>query len=151
MTVEFDFKKSPAYRVATIAWTGPWNEKKIQSQFGKVQKWAKAHGYRTGRWIFREPGERRWEVGIEVRGAAVHSHPPIRLRTLPATRVASAVFDPDVVAPYVIYHGLSDWLRWRKKDGKIRSVRSTREIYPGDPWTDQKAWARTEIQFLVRP
>ena len=55
MTVEFEFKKSPAYRVAYIAWTGPWNEQKIRSQFARVEKWAKDHGYSTGRWVFREP------------------------------------------------------------------------------------------------
>jgi effector-binding domain-containing protein len=151
MTVEFDFKKSPPIRVASIAWTGPWNEKKIQSQFGKVQKWAEDHQVKTGRWVFREPGERKWEVGIEVRGSSVHSHPPVRLKTLAAGRVAFCVFDPDVVAPSVIYHGLNDWLRWRKKDRKITSVGSTREVYPGDPWTDKSAWAKTEIQYLVRP
>ncbi|MGA8663692.1 MAG: GyrI-like domain-containing protein [Thermoplasmata archaeon] len=151
MTVEFEFKKSPAYRVAYIAWTGPWNEQKIRSQFARVEKWAKDHGYSTGRWVFREPGERKWETGIEVRGAQVHSHPPIRLKSLPATRVARAVFDPDVVAPNVIYHGLNDWLRWRKKEGKIRSVVSTREVYTADPWKDKTACARTEVQFVVRP
>ena len=151
MTVEFEFKKAPAYRVAYLAWSGPWNEKKIRAQFAKVDKWAKDHGLKTGRWIFREPGERKWEVGIEVRGASAHRHPPVRTKTLPATRVAFSVFDPDVVAPNVIYHGLNDWLRWRKKDGKIRSVVSTREVYSGDPWSSKSVWSKTEVQFAVRP
>lgn len=151
MTVGFDFKKSPALRIAYVTWKGPWNEKKIRSQFGRVLKWAKLHGYRTGRWVFREPGDRKWEVGIEVRGGSVHGHPPIRVKTLPPTRVAFSVFDPEVVEPYVIYHGLVDWLHWRKKEHKIRSVGSYREVYPGDPWTERASWSKTEVQFLVRP
>ena len=151
MTVEFEFKKSPAYRVAYVSWKGPWSDAKIHAQFRKVEKWAKDHGYPTGRWIFREPGERTWETGIEVRGASVHSHPPIRLKTLAAGRVARVVFDPKVVSPEVVYHGLNDWLRWRKKDGKIRSVVSYREVYLGDPWADPKALAKTEVQLVVRP
>jgi len=151
MTVEFEIKKSPAYRVAYLTWKGPWSDQKIQGKFGQIQKWARAHGYRTGRWIFREPANRTWEVGIEVRGAAVRGHPPIRLKTLPAGRVASSVFNPDEVEAYVIYHGLTDWLRWRKKEGKIRSVVSYREVYGGDPWKDKAVYAKTEIQFVVRP
>jgi effector-binding domain-containing protein len=151
MTVDFAFKKSPALRVAYVAWTGPWNERRIRSEFGRVQAWARSRGYRTGRWVFREPGARRWEAGIEVRGASVRSSPPVRVKTLPAARVAFAVFDPEVVSPPVIYHGLNDWLRWRKKEKKIRSVASSREVYSGDPWTQKAAWAKTEVQFVVRP
>jgi effector-binding domain-containing protein len=151
MTVEFEFKKSPAYRVAYLAWTGPWNEKKIRAQFAKVEGWAKQNGYRTGKWVFREPGERRWETGIEVLGASVRGDASIRVKTLAATRVAFSVFDPEVVEPYVIYHGLIDWLRWRKKDRKIRSVVGNREVYSGNPWTQKAAWSKTEVQFVVRP
>jgi effector-binding domain-containing protein len=151
MTVEFAFKKVPAIRVATLAWSGPWNEGKIRSQFGKVAAWAKAHGYRTGRWVFREPGDRRWEVGIELRGGSPRGSAPVRLKTLPATRVAFCVFDPDAVEAYVVYHGLNDWLRWRKKERKIRSVADSREVYSGDPWASASVWSRTEVQFVVRP
>ena len=40
--------------------------------------------------------------------------------------------------------------RWRRKDKEIRRVLSSREVYSGNPWTDPKAWAKTEVQFLVR-
>jgi effector-binding domain-containing protein len=151
MVVDFAFKRAPAYRVACIGWKGPWDDKRIRAEFARLAKWAKEHGYRPGRWFFREPGTRRWEVGIEVHGAKIHAHPPVRLRTLPAARVASVVFDPEAVSPRVVYHGLVDWLRWRRKEGKIRSVGTTREVYSGNPYTDPKAWAKTEVQFLVRP
>ena len=149
MVVEFKIKRSPSYRVATLSWKGPWNERKIRAQFARVEKWARARGLRTGRWIFREPGTRAWEVGIEIRGSA-GSEGGVRVRTFPACSVASVVFDPDVVSPAVVYHGVTDWLRWRKRDRTIRSVGAYRELYDRDPWRDPKAWARTEVQVVVR-
>jgi effector-binding domain-containing protein len=149
MTVDFAFARAPRIRVAAITWKGPWNEAKVRSQFRRVSAWAKQHGVRTGRWIFRHPGGTRWEASIEVKGP-VRSSAPVRLKTLPATTVARVVFDPDVVAPRVIYHGLSDWLRWRRREHQIRTVVSSREIYSGDPWKVARAWARTEVQFVVR-
>jgi effector-binding domain-containing protein len=150
MVVEFAFKKTPAYRVAYVAWKGPWKDSKIRRNFERVAKWAQSRGYKPGAWVFREPGERRWETGVVV-GARAKSEGDIRIRTLPAARVASVVFDPDVVSPAVIYHGLTDWLRWRKKDKKIRRVVSYREVYLGNPWSDKKALAHTDVQFVVRP
>lgn len=150
MTVEFSLRRSPAYRVASISWKGPWNERKIRANFDRVAAWAKSNRLRTGKWIFREPGERAWEVAIEIRGKARPAK-GIRLRTYPATRVASVTFDPEVVSPAVIYHGVTDWLRWRRKDKTIRSVGGYREVYDGDPWRDRRAWARTNIQVAVRP
>lgn len=149
MVVDFKIKRSPAYRVASITWKGPWNEARIRAQFGRIDRWAKRHGLRTGRWVFREPGTRTWEVAIEVRGE-VSAEDPIRLRTFPACSVASVVFDPKVVSPAVVYHGVTDWLRWRKRDKTIRSVGSYRELYDRDPWRDAKAWAHTEVQVVVR-
>jgi effector-binding domain-containing protein len=149
MTVDFAWGRSPRLNVASLAWTGPWSEKKIRAQFARLERWARQHHLRTGRWVFREPGERRWEVAIELRGRARGSD-GVRTKTLPAATVARVVFDPEVVSPRLVYHGLSDWLRWRRKDKEIRSVVSTREIYSGNPWTNPKAWARTEVQFVVR-
>jgi hypothetical protein len=64
--------------------------------------------------------------------------------------VASVVYDPKVIEPRVVYHGLTDWLRWRRKEGEIRSVGDYREVYTADPWTDAKAYAHTEVQIVVR-
>jgi DNA gyrase inhibitor GyrI len=149
VVVDFKFKRSPSYRVAVLSWKGPWNERRIRSQFDRIASWARKSGLRTGKWIFREPGSRAWEVAIEVRGTA-RSEGPIRVRTVPATTVASVVFDPNVVSPAVVYHGVTDWLRWRKRDKTIRSVGTYREVYIGDPWRDPKAWAHTDVQVVVR-
>ena len=149
MTVDFVLKKAPAIRLATIRWKGPYSERQIRQRFEEVERWVRAHGGRPGRWVFREPGTRVWDVGIEV-AAKIRSTGRVKVRTVAAASVASVVFDPDVVSPRLVYHGLSDWLRWRKKEKEIRSVVSTREIYPGNPWKDPKAWARTEVQFVVR-
>ena len=64
--------------------------------------------------------------------------------------MARIVFDPDMVEPRVVYHGLSDFLRWRKREGEIRAIGDYREVYPGDPWKDRHALAHTEIQTVVR-
>ena len=149
MTVDFAWGKVPRLKVAAIAWKGPWNEKKIRAQFERIERWARARKVRTGRYVFREPGDRSWEAAIEVRGR-VRGSDGVRTRTLPAATVARVVFDPEVVSARLVYHGLNDWLRWRRKEKEIRSVGSSREIYTGNPWTDRKAWARTEVQFVVR-
>jgi effector-binding domain-containing protein len=149
MVVDFRMKRVPALRVATVSWKGPWSERKIRSQFARVASWAHRKGLRTGRWIFREPGTRAWQVGIEVRGPA-RSDATVRVRTFPASTVACVVFDPDVVSPAVVYHGITDWLRWRKKDKTIRAVGQYREVYTGDPWRNPRVWAATEIQVVVR-
>jgi len=149
MTVDFVLKKSPALRVAAIRWKVPYRESEIRKRFAEVEKWARQHRARTGRWVFREPGSDTWDVAIEVRGPA-RSEGRVRLHTIPACTVGSVTFDPEVVSPRVVYHGLSDWLRWRKKEKKVGSVRSTRELYLGDPWKDPKAWSHTEVQFVVR-
>ena len=149
MTVDFVLKRTPGLRVASIRWTGSYSEAEIRKRFAAVEKWAKAHHLRTGRWVFREPRERQWSVGIEVRGAA-RSEGRVRVRSFPACTVASVTFDPEVVSPQVVYHGLMDWLRWRRKEKKVKSVVSTREIYLGNPWTDARAWSKTEVQFVVR-
>ena len=149
MVVDFKFKKAPTYRLATFAWTGPWKDARIRSEFEKLAAWAARRGLRTGRWVFLEPSQRRFVVGIEVKGTK-RGEGPIHLRTLPAARVASVVFDPAVVSPRVVYHGLSDWLRWRRKDGEIKGVGSYREVYDGNPWTNARAWARTDVQMVVR-
>lgn len=150
MTVDFKFRRAPAYRVASVSWKGPWSDARIRAKFYSLVRWARAHGLRTGKWLFLEPSERSFVVGIEIRGKA-KSDGAVRIRTYPSARVASIVFDPDVVSPAVVYHGVNDWLRWRKKDRKIRSVGQYREVYSGDPWKDKKAFARTEVQIVVRP
>ena len=149
MAVDFELQRAPAYRVATLRWKGPWSDVGVHRKFLEVAAWARRHGLRTGRWIFREPAERSFEVAIEILGKA-KSDRSIRIRTFRASAVARVVFDPKVIEPRVVYHGLADWLRWRRKEGAIRSVGDYREVYVGDPWADPKAYARTEVQYTVR-
>ena len=151
MVVDFILKRAPAYRVASVRFEGTYSEKRIRSEFQGIARWAKAKGLRTGHWFFLEDGSGpryRFEVAIEVRGAA-KSEGNVRIRTFPAAPIASVTFNPDEIAAHVVYHGLNDWLRWRKKDKTIKRARTWREVYTGNPWTDAKAWAHTEIQVVV--
>ncbi|MCI4335692.1 MAG: GyrI-like domain-containing protein [Thermoplasmata archaeon] len=149
MTVDFVFRKVPSYRVISYSWKGPWNDSRIRKEFENLAAWATSHQLRSSHWIFMEPGDKKWTVAVEVAGK-VRGDRRVRVRTLPAGRVASVTFDPEVVSPRVVYHGLNDWLRWRRKDGDIRIVGASREVYPGNPWKDPKAWAHTEVQFTVK-
>jgi len=149
MTVDFSIKNAPKYRVATVEWSGKWSDTSIRSHFERLERSTKDEGLKTGKWIFRELSDNRFEACIEVKGDA-KSNDKFRIRTLPSVPVASVAFDPDEVSPRVVYHGLNDWTRWRKKDGEIKGVRQAREVYGGNPWKDKSAWARTEVQFVVR-
>lgn len=151
MTVDFAMKRAPACRVASVRFTGPYKETRIRSEWEEIARWAKARGLHMGKWFFSEEGEGpryKFEVAIEVKGKAKSSG-NVRLRTFPATAIASVTFDPDEVSARVIYHGLNDWLRWQKKDKTIKRARTWREVYTGNPWKDSKAWSRTEIQVAV--
>lgn len=147
--VDFEFKRIPKIRVAAIERKGRWVEDNLKSEFKELSRWAKSEGVKTGRWIFSWRGERKFEAGLELKGRATPKG-RIKLKTLPATMVARVVFDPSKVSPRVIYHGLSDWVKWRKKSKEISGVSYQREVYAGDPWSNAKAWAKTEVQFLVR-
>ncbi|HZY69376.1 MAG TPA: GyrI-like domain-containing protein [Thermoplasmata archaeon] len=149
MTVDFSWKNAPSYRVAAIVRVGPWKEDNLRPEFGELSRWAARQGLRTGRWIFFERNHHRWEACLEVKGRG-REEGRIRLKTLPPARAASILFDPEQVSSRIVYHGLIDWTRQRKRDGTIKAVTQIREIYPGDPWKDPKAWSRCEVQFLVR-
>ena len=68
MVVDFRFKKESQLRVAFVEWKGPWQEGRIRREFESLAKWLRAHGARTGRWVFMEPAERRFRAAIEVKG-----------------------------------------------------------------------------------
>jgi DNA gyrase inhibitor GyrI len=149
MVVDFALKQAPRFRVASIVRIGPWKADNLRTEFGELVRWAAKQQVRTGRWIFLERESHRWEACLEIKGQA-KAEGRVRLKTLPPTWVARVIFDPDQVSSRVVYHGLSDWTRWRRKDGEIKSVASVREIYTGDPWKDKEAWASCEVQFVVR-
>lgn len=158
MVVDFEFKQDPAVTVAAIGYVGPFKENHLRKEFKELGSWAKGNGVRTGKWIFREidgpysrrpDNRRRWEACLEIRGKA-KGRGRIRIKKLPATTVARVVFDPEKVSARLVYHGLNDWLRWRKKDRTIKAIGPSREVYAGDPWTNARAWSHAEVQFLVR-
>ncbi len=149
MVVDFVLKRVRGYRVGSITRIGAWKEDNLRSEFRELTRWARRQGVRTGDWIFLGRDHHRWEACLEIKGAA-RPEGRVRLKTLPATDVAAVVFDPEQLSSRVVYHGLHDWTRWRRKDRQIRAVTSTREVYSGDPWNDKKAWAHCEVQFLVR-
>jgi len=149
-TVDFVLKRVARVRVASIVRIGPWFEENLRAEFRELVRWAAEQKVRRGRWIFFHHGGHRWEACLEYFGPAT-ADGRVQLKTLPAGRVASVTFDPDAVSSRVVYHGLSDWTRERRRDGQIRSVGGSRELYAGDPWSDRAAWKRCEVQFLVRP
>ena len=149
MTVDFAMGKAPAYRVAVLRAKGAWSPNICRAEFRKLVAWAKSNRLKTGKWIVRSDDDMKFEACLEVRGAA-KPEGGIRMRTFRASPVARVTFDPNVVSPRVVYHGLNDFVRWRKKDGEIKGVGGSREVYDGDPWTNKSAWSHTTIEYLVR-
>ncbi|MDE1821931.1 MAG: hypothetical protein KGJ23_12110 [Euryarchaeota archaeon] len=149
MVVDFVLSRSPSYRVASIVRVGPWKEDNLRTEFEELEHWAERQGVRRGRYVFLERGGNRWEACLEYRGRA-RAEGRVRLKTLPPAHVAKVAFDPEKLSSRIVYHGLSDWVRWRKKYGEIKSVEWPREVYPGNPWKDKRAWADCEVQFVVR-
>ena len=156
MVVDFEMRKAPEYRLATRTLRGSWpGDKVLRSEFEKVSAWAKEKGIKTGKWFFREFGEDdtkgRWEVGVEVRcKGPTRGGKGISMITLPSCTVAAVTFNPDLVSPRVIYHGLTDWLRQRKKTGEYKVAGPYREVYLGNPWSSRQAWAHTQVQIPVK-
>jgi effector-binding domain-containing protein len=158
MVVDFVIRKVPGIKLATSTMKGPWpGDKALRAEFEKVSEWAKAKGLKTGKWVFREfgeydkPAEMRYEAGIELRTRGpVRGGKGMAVKSLPSSTVASVTFDPDAISPSVIYHGISDYLRWRKKEGKYREAGPYMEVYLGNPWTSKRAWAHTQVQVPVR-
>jgi hypothetical protein len=149
MVVDFEIKRTPGFRAVTTRWTGAWSDRRIRSEFEKLDRWCRERRLRTGNWYFYEPAERRWMVAIEVKGKA-RGEGATHIRSFPACDVAQVTFNPEEVSPRVIYHGLNDWIRWRRKDKTIRSVGAYRETYRGNPWKDRKAWGATTVQVVVK-
>lgn len=147
--IDFVLKSTPSYHVASIVRKGPYVENNLRPEFRELTQWARKQRVPTAHWIFLERDHDLWEACLEIKGKA-RPEGRIRLRTLQSTDVASVVFNPDFLADRVVYHGLSEWTRLRRKFGEIKAVTGVREIYTGDPWTDKNAWARCEVQFLVR-
>ena len=152
MKIDFVFKRAPAYRIAFLPPTTKYSDSGVRSQFERIAEWARARHYRTGKWIFvylTKPHHGRFQVAIEVKGR-VRGDGKIGTRLIRASKVGSVTFDPDLVAPRVVYFGITDWLRWERSEKNIRSILGYRELYDGNPWTDRKAWSKTTLEVEVR-
>lgn len=150
MTVDFEIRRERAFAAATVSWKGPWSDRRVRQELEGVAAWARAHRLRIGRWILVEKGERSFQAAVEVRGKARGSG-RVRVRRFPATRVVCVEFDPEALSARVVYHGLNDFLKWRRKDRTFRSVGDYREVYSDNPWTNRKAWSKICVEAVVRP
>ncbi len=154
MTVDFAVKRVSGCTVASLSRVGPWKEDNLREEFNRLVRWARKRRVRTGRWFFYEhdgpgAGRRRWEACLEIKGKT-EPEGRIRVKKLPAETVAHIVFDPKLVSARVIYHGLSDWIRWRLRYREFKGTGATREVYDGNPWTDRHAWAKADVQVIIR-
>ncbi len=153
MLVDFVVKRTPAYNVASIKRIGPWRNDMWRKELSQLEKWARKRKLRTGKYLLYEldgaGNRRRWETCIEIKGKA-KSEGRVKVKKIPAETVVSVRFNPDKVSPRLVYHGLTDWLKWRLKDKTFKKIGASREVYSGNPWKKPWAWARAEIQVLVK-
>jgi effector-binding domain-containing protein len=152
MVVDFKVKRTPAYLVASIKRVGPWREDVWKKELSEIEKWAKKNRVRTGKVLLYELGggkNRTWETCVEI-SRKIKSEGKIKVKKLEAETVASVHFNPKKVSPRLVYHGLSDWLTWRLKDKTFKKRGASREVYFGNPWKKAYAWARAEVQVLVK-
>lgn len=152
MVVGIRTKKEPSYTVVSLTY-GPYKgEDMLRSEFEELAKWAKKRRLRTGKWFFFEVDgpdtpdkKRRWEACLEI-NRKVRTGGRFIIKKLPAQTVAYVRFNPDEVSPELAYFGIQGWLDWKKKEGKYEDAGAWREVYPDNPWTNGRAWARTEVQ-----
>lgn len=158
--VDIVLKRDASHSVIVKGKVGPYSgDNHLRPEFRELIRWAKKNKVRTGKWIFLEldgpdtPSSRRhWEACIEVDGKVekkLVSANEISFKIIPPQLVASVTFDPDKFSGRLVYHGLECWLDWRTKFHELKEAGPTREVYIGDPWTNAKAWANTEVQVPV--
>jgi DNA gyrase inhibitor GyrI len=156
VTVDIVVKQTPSYEVACLARVGAEGPDPLRREFSELVRWAKKQKIKTGRWIFcffeggsrrRAPSRFRFEACLEIMGKAKPDG-KIKVKKLPGLTVASVKFNPDHVAPRLVYNGVYGWIR--ENEIYKESAAFSREIYFGNPWTNPWAWARTEIQVPVK-
>jgi len=152
LAVDIVIKQTPSYKVASLEKVGAEGSEPLRREFSELVKWAKKNKVKTGRWIFnffeagRTPDRYRFEACLQIKGNP-KPEGKIKIKTLPRLTVASVKFNPDHVAPRLVYNGVYGWLD-ENETYKV-SGSFSREIYFGNPWTNAWAWARTEIQVPV--
>jgi len=133
---------------------GSYDRNMLRSEFSQLVKWAKKRKLGTGKWILYfidEPGgsrpmnRLRSEACLQIKGRA-KSEGKIKVKKLPAHKVASVTFNPDKVSPRLVYSGIYGWLRY----AGFKDTETGREVYIGNPWSYPRAWANTEVQVPVK-
>lgn len=157
--VDIVVKREKGYNVISKMHIGPYSgDNMLRKEFNELVRWAKRNHVKTGKWFFVEldgpetsSSKRRWEASIELKGR-VSERPDsgITLKKIPSELVAGVIFDPDQVSSRLVYHGLECWLDWRRKYHEFEEAGPTREVYPGNPWTDPKAWANLDVQVPIK-
>ena len=154
MVVDIKVRRVPSYTVASMMRIGPYRRDMLHAEFNQLVNWAKKRKIRTGKWILYfldEPGgsrpmnKLRSEACLQIKGKA-RAEGTIKVKKLPAQKVASVTFDPDEVSPGLVYSGIYGWLRF----AGYKDTGPSRELYIGNPWTNARAWAKAEVQVPVR-
>jgi effector-binding domain-containing protein len=150
MAVDIKVKSTPAYKVASLEKTGRGGSEPLRSEFRELEKWAKKNKVKTGDYLcyFHEAGKSpenyKFEACLEVRGNPM-AEGKIKIKDLPKINVASVKFNPEKIAPRLVYNGVYGWLS-ENDEGYKEADSYSREVYPGNPWTSSWAWTRVEIQ-----
>ena len=156
MVVDIKVKREPTHTVAYMTHVGPYTgEDMLRPEFEELVKWAKNRKLRTGKWFFYEldgpevpEKKRRWEACLEIK-RKVRTGGRFAVKRLSAQTVIYVRFNPDEVSPRLVYYGIGGWLDSKKKEGTYEDAGDWREVYEDNPWTNEKAWARTEVQAPV--
>jgi len=141
-------KEVPAVKVVAFTWRGPHSDKRIRRELERLAKWAKKRSIPTGNWYFLEPGERHWEVAIELKGRVVRRG-KARVRTLRPSRVLYLRYNPDKVDLEALWKRLMKQVDDLRKSGRFTRAGIYREVYRANPWTTPSEWARMESQIVI--
>ena len=154
LVVDIQVKTAPSYNVASLLRVGPYRNNILRPEFDKLAKWAKKKRIKRGKWILifhdedgkRPENKRRWEACLEIKGKA-GSEGKLKVKKLPKLKVATVKFNPNQVSARLVYHGLYGWI---EQNGDFKDAGPPREIYPGSPWTNPRAWANAEVQVPIK-
>ena len=154
MVVDIKVKRAPGHTVVSMMRVGPYRRDILRKEFKQLVNWCKKRKIRTGKWLMyfldepsgRRPANKlRSEACLEIKGIA-RTEGRVKVKKIPAQRVASVTFDPDEVSAELVYSGIYGWLRF----AGYKDIGPSRELYEGNPWTNARAWTKAEAQVPIR-
>ena len=154
MKVDFKVRVTPSYRVGYLIRFGGYDGQNTwRSEIAQLERWAKKNRLDTGKrimyfidkWGEKPQKKRRSVAALEIKGKA-RPEGKIQIMKIPRQRVVGVVFDPGSVSADLVYLGLEGWL----ESSTYKQTGRSREVYNGNPWTDQKAWANCEVQVPIK-